>query len=496
MTESSASESEILAYVYDELSSAERREFEQKMDGEPALRAEVEGLLATRQWLGADARFGEESGRDTPPPQLVDAIVQAEAIARSAEVREALQAQPAGSAHETGWLGRLNQWVFGGGIAVAATLAFLVFRDAPEHDEPPAMDSVMQAAKYGNAKAPDGSTKKTIASKAAKSTGLVPAAAPSARSNLSEKPVAEVASEPVSGDEKGAGTTGPADKRVRRTKAKATVAQKSSDSSEGQMRERAAKEAAPKSESEAAAEAPFESNLGGMGSGGVGEAEESRAAFLSEPSAAESAALDVSAPARGARAMPPVPRPAARAKAAQKRMRMKAISSDRQERMQLREDLRKQEAQSAAQMSLASAGIALNEKRYQEALELFVRAGHEDRSTKSLGAAPWIGQMRALLALERLEQALALFPALKNRTRGQSEERALAHWYAGQAAERLARFAEAKSHYRFAARSHASLQAQARAAFQRVQQAQNAAKKSAGAAVAAEQPPTAVPATP
>jgi hypothetical protein len=216
-----------------------------------------------------------------------------------------------------------------------------------------------------------------------------------------------------------------------------------------------------------------ESIAGASGAGG--------AAFRAEAS-------EAAAPSSGARPMPPMPKPAARAKAAKKRLRMSEISPERRERLQLRENLRTQEAQSDAQMTLASAGIALNEERYAEALELFVRAAHEDRATKSLGAAPWIGQMRALIALQRFEKALDLFPELKRRTRGQSEERALSHWFAGQAAERLKRFAEAKSHYRFAARNHASLQSQAQAAFKRVQNQEKAAKASSAAPAVSSAP--------
>ena len=479
MTESTATESEILAYVYDELSSAERRAFEEKIAAAPELRAEVDAMLATRRWLGSDARFGEDSGRDLPPPHLVDAIVQAEAIARSASVREALQAQPVASGNKgKGWLGRLNQWVFGGGIAVAATLAFLVFNKTPENEEPPAMDAVMQAANDVGSPAPAAESQKAIEfEKADLAESTTPSSAKAAAPGMAAEELAEADVEKnarfeAAKDGKRAGAS------LAKTKATGTAPAKAPSASSVQPEGIAADFGVAMSPSANEGAAMRGSIAGVSGSGG--------AALSAE-------ALEPAAPAAGARMMPPVPKPAARAQAAKKRLRMREISPERQERMQLRENLRTQEAQSEAQMTLASAGIALNEERYAEALELFVRAGHEDRATKSLGAAPWIGQMRALIALRRFEQALDLFSELKRRTRGQSEERALSHWFAGQAAESLQRLAEAKSHYRFAARNHASLQAQAQAAFKRVQNQEKAAKASSAApsassASAAEQP--------
>lgn len=484
MTETSASESQILAYVYDELSSVERRAFEEKMASEPNLRAEVDGLLATRTWLGADARFGQDRGLDIPPPHLVDAIVQAEAIARSASVREALQQAPgvAGS-DDRGWLGRLNQWMLGGGIAVAATLAFLVSNKTPEHDEPPAMESMMQASERAGGAAKEAKSDREAEPQKAASTGAVPAAPAPMATMAKDVAEAEDAAPPSDDGRKEKGQV--ADEGI--AKAKRSPSAKVGLPGSGMRELEAAMDSAPSSPEAESAAADL---LGGFGAG-LEVFEGERAGIGAGPSrgdtprgASRGAAFDNAAPSLGARAMPPVPKAAARAQAEKKRLRTKDISPEQQERLQLRENLRRQEAQSDAQMTLASAGIALQEERYAEALELFIRASHEDRATKSLGAAPFIGQMRALLALQRFQQALDLFPELKRRTRGQSEDRALAHWFAGQAAERLGRLAEAKSHYRFAARNHASLQAQAQAAFQRVSNAESAAKNASSASSA------------
>lgn len=502
MTEFPSTESEILAYVYGEMTLDARRAFEEKMAAEPALRAEVDGLLATRAWLGTDARFGQASGQDLPPPHLVDAIVRAEAIARPASVREALQTLPPPSAAR-GWLQRLNHWLVGGGVAVAATLAFWISKGTPEPENLPVADSALAVEPSGRKKmapesppqlkrsdAPEGPATNAAlfaAPGAARRVAGDEAASAEAPGGVRPEPVQETKSAELGGLAEGGGApfqarTGPS--------SRAPAARLAQEPSAAPPAAKAQKEIA------AARETPPPTAL---------SAQEAPAAFADAdmptssdaPGDAESVARGpedappIFAPAHSAQ--PPQPKDVARAFAASKRRRQERFSPERQKQLQLREQLRKQEVQNAAEMTLATAGIALTEGRNDEALELFVRASHEDRAIGALGAAPFIGQMRALLALGRAEQALALLPTLQKRTSGQSEERALAHWLAGQAAERLARLDEAKSHYRMAARSHASLRAQAMQAFERVQTQAKATKSQSQPAAAAPQasPPSA-----
>ncbi|MCC7107664.1 MAG: hypothetical protein IT382_00115 [Deltaproteobacteria bacterium] len=116
-----STEAQLLAYAYGELSGPEARAFEQRLQADAELRAELESLRATRELLGADARWGLDTKVDAPPPHLFDAIVRAEALARPAEIRNAraLTARPTLTA-------RLSRWLVGGGVLVGATAALLV----------------------------------------------------------------------------------------------------------------------------------------------------------------------------------------------------------------------------------------------------------------------------------------------------------------------------------------------------------------------------------
>lgn len=116
-----STEAQLLAYAYGELSGPEARAFEQRLQADAELRAELESIRATRELLGADARWGLDTKVDAPPPHLLDAIVRAEALARPAEIRNAraMEARPTLTA-------RLSRWLVGGGVLVGATAALLV----------------------------------------------------------------------------------------------------------------------------------------------------------------------------------------------------------------------------------------------------------------------------------------------------------------------------------------------------------------------------------
>lgn len=142
-----------LAYVYGELSASAALAFERRMDAATAegaeLRAEVEGLRASRALFGRDAHFGVASGIDLPPSHLVDAIMNAEAIARPPELRRA--ALVARTPEAGGFTARLSRWLLGGGLALGAAAALFVVVTNTRSDEqlisvaasaPPAMDAM------------------------------------------------------------------------------------------------------------------------------------------------------------------------------------------------------------------------------------------------------------------------------------------------------------------------------------------------------------------
>lgn len=121
----------MLAYVYGELSTSDARAFELRMDADPALRAEVEGMKATRSLFGDDAAEGLRTGVDVPPPHIVDSIMRAEALARPQPIREAMFKRSASSSSST-LTARMARWVFGGGVLVAgAAVVFVVVNRSP-----------------------------------------------------------------------------------------------------------------------------------------------------------------------------------------------------------------------------------------------------------------------------------------------------------------------------------------------------------------------------
>ncbi|MBM4280034.1 MAG: hypothetical protein FJ137_04545 [Deltaproteobacteria bacterium] len=116
----------VLAYVDGTLGEAARAAFAARLGAEPALRAEVEGLVALRALLADDARFGQDSGVDAPPAHLVDAIVRAEVAARPDAIRAAVLRAADDAAGRGGWRARLSSWLVGGSLVGAGALALLV----------------------------------------------------------------------------------------------------------------------------------------------------------------------------------------------------------------------------------------------------------------------------------------------------------------------------------------------------------------------------------
>jgi anti-sigma factor RsiW len=119
------SEALMIAYVYGELSESAAAAFEEQLADDPALRAEVDGLVATRDLLDSDARYGATSGLDEPPPHLQEAIFRAEALARPAALRQA-SIQAGALEQPPPLLHRLSTWLLGGGLALGAAAAALL----------------------------------------------------------------------------------------------------------------------------------------------------------------------------------------------------------------------------------------------------------------------------------------------------------------------------------------------------------------------------------
>ena len=126
-------EAELLAYAYGELSAPAARAFEQRLQADAELQAELAGVMATRELFGRDARWGMDSKVDVPPPHLVDAIVRAEALARPAAIRDARALAPRPTL-----TARLSRWLIGGGVLVGATAALVVVVTQADRSAEPA----------------------------------------------------------------------------------------------------------------------------------------------------------------------------------------------------------------------------------------------------------------------------------------------------------------------------------------------------------------------
>jgi hypothetical protein len=180
----------LLAYVYGELSASDARDFERRMDaGTPEaaeLRAEVESMRASRELFGKDAAFGLRTGIDVPPAHLVDAIMNAEKLARTAVVRDAALARSAPPV-EKSLTAKLSRWLLGGGVALGAAAALFIVVSRPSAEEPSVALDVIDARQMNEFR--DGK----VASKTEESAGagVASAAAPAAEKPVEAPPPAE-----------------------------------------------------------------------------------------------------------------------------------------------------------------------------------------------------------------------------------------------------------------------------------------------------------------
>jgi hypothetical protein len=127
----------VLAFVEGGLDADARAAFVARLQVDAALRAEVDGLVALRGLIVDDARWGQTTGTDAPPPHLLDAIVHAEVAARPDAIRAAARAGSRGADDSDGprpWWSRAASWLVGGSAVAAGALALLV---AVRHAETP-----------------------------------------------------------------------------------------------------------------------------------------------------------------------------------------------------------------------------------------------------------------------------------------------------------------------------------------------------------------------
>lgn len=116
----------VLAYLDGQLEASAKASFEARLEAEPALRAEVDGLVALRGVLDDDLAWGDKSGVDAPPPHLLQAILTAEVAARPDEIRQAAALARAPDADKKTFWARFSSWIVGGGALVGAAAAVLI----------------------------------------------------------------------------------------------------------------------------------------------------------------------------------------------------------------------------------------------------------------------------------------------------------------------------------------------------------------------------------
>jgi anti-sigma-K factor RskA len=421
-----------LAYVYGEMDTAESRAFEARLDGDAELRAEVDGLVATRDLLKMDARYGEESGVDLPPPHLADAILRAEALSRPPEIRAAV-AKASGEGSGSSWVQKLSLWLVGGGVAVTAAAAVLLFTTTGDEMAPEAAALEAPAAAE-----PAASADRFLAEKAS-ATGA------SADGLLEEAKAAPEPAEPPppaegaesAGDDGDAMVGGkaadmkpdlaaapPAD--APKLDAPATAAFGDARGDKGgvagldfakDQADAEADEDAPARARGFKAEAPLGSSGPGGGGGGFAAG---RASGAPAKSAAQPMPVADSAPEAEPTPAPAAKKPATRGpppmpgivKELTKR-KAKRRSPRVSKKAEFRQQTRDAERENDANFAFATGDRELTAGRYLDALDEFRKASKLDRTGKLLGIGPYLGMMKAYQGLKDHRSVLGLLPTVR-----------------------------------------------------------------------------------
>lgn len=401
----------LLAYVYGELPASEARRFERRLDDDAELRAELEGVRATRALLERGEAWALRHGLDAPPPHLVDAIVRAEVLERAPEVRSAVHARADALAprNTPTTTARLSRWLLGGGLLAGATATLVVTLKLPAELATPASPETRTGAQTAQGIAAE--TAAAAAAEAASPVGSLakayeePAPAPwgaeeqpparlaaAARGVSTSPPLpappAEVASPPQEDTTTGwasdaDGHSHPEPKR-------------------GAFRKLEARDQAAPAAMGAALAAP---DLKG---GGAPEQSDSAGA-LARAKASARAELRSLAPSASAPAEAEAgPNAAATGPRADRVSRPSPGAAARARQTEL------------ASLALATGERELARRNFFDALDACVRAEELDPH-HALGASPVWGQMRALLALNRPHEAVRVARRLLRRPLGEAD---------------------------------------------------------------------------
>jgi hypothetical protein len=384
----------VLSYVDGTMNDGERAAFAARLRAEPALRAEVDGLVALRGLLDDDTRFGATSGLDAPPPHLVDAIVRAEVAARPDAIRAAVLRAADASDAARPWWSKLSSWLVGTSLvgAGAAALLLVVTRaEAPATSPQEAKDLFAAAPAAAPAAAQPPPPAAAFAA-APGGDGAV-AAAQVAPAGVASTPPPTAADGPADADDAVGAIKGAPARLAAVTRNAAT--QKDALAEAKPAVDEAARGAETRADDEEAA-------AGGMAYAKADAVAGAGPAATSAPAPAKtSPAAPVAAPAEG-EARPSLPR--TREEFLEKKVRAEASSSKGKSAVDsvsgMRAELeRARRAQTANELLLA-AEHELSIGRAAGALDLAQRAELEDRGGV-LGALPVTTQVRAYAALRR-----------------------------------------------------------------------------------------------
>jgi hypothetical protein len=419
----------LLAYLYGELPNDEVAAFEARLAADPALRAELEGLKATRTFLDDDVRYGLDEGFDAPPPHLVNAILHAEALTRPSALRR-VEVAP-----KVPFVQKLSTWLLGGGVLVGACAVLVVViarKDTPLAGELSPVVSMPQAAPPASQREPqeprgdvagvvegrvaetaaetaDAAVQGKAARKPTRAQAPADALAKNEQAELEAAPKRDAVMFPVV--DKGAPEPLPEQPAERRAERPAAAKESAFDDDARVALQAAEVDASASSSSIGGAGAAPSKAKSATGAFGASEAKDAPQAMPAAPAAPPRAAAPAPAPAptTAAPAGPPALDDAARQLSA--RMREKSAGEKKRAGPAIGADERAAEAS----FVLEAAERELTARRFADALDGFLQAQRLDPGGHRLGAAPLVGQIKALDGLHRPREIRALAPALLRR---------------------------------------------------------------------------------
>ena len=407
---------QIVSYVYGELTEAEKSEFEKRMADNPTIRAEVDGMIATREMLEVDTQNGAELGFDEPPSHLRAAILNAEVAARSDHVRDALGRD---STDETPSLwNRFRGLISGGGLVVTA--AAVLFTVHTQNQEPP--DALSEVALFKSGSESKGARSPEAVDRAQLDVLEASLAEPMqaetvGRAPTKNKPQREAETEAEErlnegrhrgGSGRGVTDAKEAPKDAMRSpqpslKKKEVAVKRLGSTSESEVAPLAAADHDDAMASDLAMDAPASAKAPAA-SAERNEAMPAEAYAGAAPPRKQTVKMQKGPPALSASESKFL-----RQRSSSKRARQKTNEQKRQRDLN---EMVRARALGDENLALSSADRELAGGRYAEALRLYKALEEGDPKGSVFGMLPRVGRMKALAAMNQCNKAVTLFPLI------------------------------------------------------------------------------------